>query len=299
MNFAACGPEPQAWHPFTNAVAYERLMGRWSRAAGSVFLEWLEVPPARRWLEVGCGTGVFTQLIEQKCAPSALVAVDTARPLLAHARRRSAAPTTRYMLADAQALPFPRASFEVIVSALAVNFIPERLRAVREMHRVSRADGIIAGYVWDFAAQRSPSWPLRNALAELGRAVPMVTGAADSTLDALQALWKSAGCDRIAVRTIEVTEAFPDFKSFWRAQVSQAGPVAEAVRRITHAERRRLIGSLRERLAQRQDGPVAYSSRANAVAGHAYTGPSWPSARRLPIQLDDSGPIGDSKTAMP
>jgi hypothetical protein len=29
---------------FTDGQAYERLMGRWSRAAGEVFLDWLSLP---------------------------------------------------------------------------------------------------------------------------------------------------------------------------------------------------------------------------------------------------------------
>jgi ubiquinone/menaquinone biosynthesis C-methylase UbiE len=45
---------------FDDAAAYEAFMGRWSRSAGDVFLEWMAPPKNARWLDVGCGTGVFT-----------------------------------------------------------------------------------------------------------------------------------------------------------------------------------------------------------------------------------------------
>ena len=53
-------------------------MGRWSRAAGAVFLSWLTPPSGARWLDVGCGTGVFTELVLDTCEPSSMVAVDPA-----------------------------------------------------------------------------------------------------------------------------------------------------------------------------------------------------------------------------
>ena len=37
---------------FTDGAAYERLMGRWSRLVGEIFIEWLDVPPGLRWLDL-------------------------------------------------------------------------------------------------------------------------------------------------------------------------------------------------------------------------------------------------------
>ena len=43
--------------------SYDRFMGRWSRTAGAEFLEWLAPPMGVRWLDIGCGTGLFTNLV--------------------------------------------------------------------------------------------------------------------------------------------------------------------------------------------------------------------------------------------
>jgi len=48
---------------FSDGAAYELFMGRWSRAVGAIFLEWVAPPKGARWLDIGCGTGVFTELV--------------------------------------------------------------------------------------------------------------------------------------------------------------------------------------------------------------------------------------------
>lgn len=48
--------------PFNDGNAYDRYMGRWSRAIGEKFLAWLAAPANRQWLDVGCGTGAFTDI---------------------------------------------------------------------------------------------------------------------------------------------------------------------------------------------------------------------------------------------
>ena len=54
---------------FSDGAAYERLMGRWSHRAGDVFLDWIEAPKNLRWLDIGCGTGAFTEQVIRDCAP--------------------------------------------------------------------------------------------------------------------------------------------------------------------------------------------------------------------------------------
>ena len=149
---------------FDDSAGYERLMGRWSRAVGRIFLDWVSPPQGARWLEIGCGTGVFTELALEKCSPSVLSAIDPAKTQIDHAKQR---PTTRladFQVADAIAVPFPNASFDVIVAALVINFISDRPRALAEMRRVARRGAMVAGYVWDFAEELSPTGPFRCGL---------------------------------------------------------------------------------------------------------------------------------------
>ena len=78
----------QADKLFTDGEAYERLMGRWSRLVGEVFLGWLDFPKNLRWLDVGCGNGAFTEELIAHCAPAAVIAIDPSDDQLAYARTR-------------------------------------------------------------------------------------------------------------------------------------------------------------------------------------------------------------------
>jgi SAM-dependent methyltransferase len=98
---------------FTDGQAYERLMGRWSRAAGEIFLQWLSLPKGLSWLDVGCGTGAFTELVIDRCAPSNITAIDPAEDQIAYARNQPAASRAMFRTGDAQLLPFADREFEV------------------------------------------------------------------------------------------------------------------------------------------------------------------------------------------
>ncbi len=42
---------------FTDRMAYERLMGRWSRLVGEIFLDWIGVPKNLRWIALAWASG--------------------------------------------------------------------------------------------------------------------------------------------------------------------------------------------------------------------------------------------------
>ena len=115
------------------------LSGSWGRAAGAIFLDWLAPPTDAHWLDIGCGTGLFTELILDTRSPATVFAIDQAEAQIEHARRKPAAQRANSNVGDAQALPFPDSTFDVVVSALVINFIPDRPRALSEMRRVARS----------------------------------------------------------------------------------------------------------------------------------------------------------------
>jgi SAM-dependent methyltransferase len=250
---------------FDDAAAYEAFMGRWSRAAGNIFLDWIAPPKNVRWLDVGCGTGVFTKLIVDTASPAAVSAVDPTQVQIEHARHQMVGQRADFQIANAQALPFPDNAFDVVVAALAINFIPDRLKALAEMRRVGRAGGTVAAYVWDFAGERSPGSLLRIGLQAIGIELADLPGATDSGLDSLQSLFGGAGFDEITTKTIDVTMPFANFDELWRAQTLNFGPRGKIVAALSEAERARLIDKVRARLPASADGSVVYSARAHAI----------------------------------
>ena len=254
---------------FDDGEAYERFMGRWSRSVGAVFLDWLAPPKDARWLDVGCGTGVFTELVLNTCSPATMTAVDPAPAQIEHAHKLPVAQRAEFRVADSQSLPFPDGAFDVVASALVINFIPDRPQALREMRRVARPGGVVAGYVWDFVAERAAASPLRDGLRRIGIEPPPNAGAADSTLDALNSLFARAGFADIATRAIDVRGTFPDFDDLWRSQTPSFSPVTKVIASLPDADRARLIETVRAGLPAGPDGSISYPARANAIKARA------------------------------
>jgi SAM-dependent methyltransferase len=250
---------------FSDGAAYERFMGRWTQAAGTIFLDWVAPPTGARWLDIGCGTGVFTELVVDTCSPATVVAVDPSEPQIELARKKSIAQRTDFRVADAQTLPFSDGAFDVVVSALVINFIPDRPRALAEMRRVCHPGGVIASYVWDFAAQRSPNSPIRFGLNQVGAKPPPAPGTEDSRLEALTSLFAGGKLTDIATKTIDVTMSFPDFNDFWQSQAPSYSPTGKMIAALSQTDREKVIASVRARLAAGADGSITYSARANAI----------------------------------
>jgi ubiquinone/menaquinone biosynthesis C-methylase UbiE len=135
--------------------AYEQYVGRWSRRVAEVFLDWLEVPAGRSWLDVGCGTGALSATILQRMRPGCVLGLDSSADFLAHARKQAQDRRAAFDLGDAQALPFGDGQFDAAVSGLVLNFVADPERMVAEMRRVVRPGGTVALYVWTTPARCS------------------------------------------------------------------------------------------------------------------------------------------------
>ena len=250
---------------FDDSAAYERFMGRWSRAVAPSFLEWLGARPRARWLDVGCGTGILAETLLELCSPASVHAVDPAPGQVKAARRGPVGRRAAFQVADARKLPFADASFDVVASALVINFIPERPPALAEMRRVARAGGLVAAYVWDFADELSPSGPLRRAMRRFGAEVPAIPGFEASRVEALRALFHGAGLEGIETRTIDVCLAYADFNDFWRAQTPGYAPTTKIIAAMKASERTRLMHVVQSALPAGPNGSIEYCARANAI----------------------------------
>jgi len=254
-------------YDFSDGAAYERFMGRWSRKVGKAFLTWLQPPRGAHWLDVGCGTGILTQLISASFTPASVIAVDPAQSQIAHARGASTQTKADFRLADAQELPFPDESFDVVASSLVLNFVPNRERAMCEMRRVARPGGLVAVCVWDFAAELSPSGPLRRAMRRIGIAPPPIPGADTSTLAALTDLCENARLKGVTATAIEVTVSYPSIEDFWLSQTPKYAPTTKLVDAMSWTDRQALKEAVHAAL-QAVPGGIGYPARANAIKGH-------------------------------
>jgi len=98
---------------FTDGTGYEKFMGQWSRIAGRLFLGWLSLPRGLRWLDVGCGTGAFTEIIQQSSDASEIIAIDPSAAQVSYAQSRTNAEGIEFRVADARTMPFENGRFDV------------------------------------------------------------------------------------------------------------------------------------------------------------------------------------------
>ena len=252
---------------FTDGGAYERLMGRFTRAAGEIFLDWLALPKGLSWIDVGCGTGAFTQVLSNRCAPSRVEAVDPAEAQIAYARTTPAAKGVNFRIGDAQSLPFGNAEFDAAVMALVITFVPDPAKAVAELKRVTKPGGTIGAYMWDFFNNGSPRQRLSDAVERIGFQVHHPAGYAYSHIDAMEGFFRSAGLADIESRVIEVDVTYADFNTYWIAQTELVNDVVQKIREMSAAEVERLKADLRATLPKDKNGRIAYKASANAVKG--------------------------------
>lgn len=103
---------------------YETPRGRWiGQREVALVLGELQPRPGESLLDVGCGTGFFTRALASAIG-GPVTGVDINPEWVAYARRRSLTDVS-YEVADARALPYAAASFDLVVSIAALCFIEE------------------------------------------------------------------------------------------------------------------------------------------------------------------------------
>jgi SAM-dependent methyltransferase len=259
----------QTQNLFNDGKAYERLMGRWSMLAGAKFLDWLDPPKGLRWIDVGCGNGAFTEILIAKTAPGAVTGVDPSDGQLAYARTRPGAKFAQFRVADAQSLPFADNSFDAGSMALVITFIPDPVKAAKEMARVVKPGGWVATYMWDFPGGGFPIRPIAEAAKSLGLGEPVRPNVNASRRDDMRAIWQQAGITSLDMEVIRIQVAFSSFDDFWESNSVPVGPAGKALADLPPVEKERLKTHVRGRLPIAGDGSIAYEAFANAVKGRA------------------------------
>lgn len=113
-----------------------RRRGAWIGRTEAALLDALiGLRPGESLLDVGCGTGYFTQALSANAFWT--VGADRDLAMLHHAARHRDGALT-WLVADGQGLPFADRAFDVVISVTALCFIQDERRAVAEFMRVAR-----------------------------------------------------------------------------------------------------------------------------------------------------------------
>jgi len=203
---------------WTCGPAYDEWMGRWSALLAGEFLAWLASAPGLRWLDVCCGSGILSLAIAERCAPASVKGVDFSEPQLAHARNRRSHPRITYESGDATALPFDDRAFDAAVSGLGLNFVPDPVRAISEMRRVTAPGGVVAGYVWDYsggACFLREFWDAALAVDPASASFDQGARFALCAPEKLEAAFEAARLRECEVRPLDIITCFESFERYW------------------------------------------------------------------------------------
>ena len=255
-----------AWSAGDN---YDAYMGRWSKKMAARFLAWLNADENLDWLDVGCGTGALSSAVLSCCNPRSLIGVEQSAGFVATAQRNITDERAKFEVGDAQALPLEDHSRGIVASALVLNFVPDKPKALSEMKRVVRPGGTVAFYVWDY-----PGGGMGFMRAFWNAAISLDPGASDfaegkrfpfCTPAGLTELASNAGLRSVECTAIEIPTIFNDFDDFWRPFTLGAGPAPGYCVSLPDEAREKLRVKLSDELPRQDNGAIALNARAWAI----------------------------------
>jgi ubiquinone/menaquinone biosynthesis C-methylase UbiE len=165
-DFAAIKSKQQA----TWASGDYSIIGTTLQIVAESLAEAIDLRAGERVLDVAAGNGNATLAAARRF--TAVTSTDYVPALLEKGKARAAAEgvDVAFQVADAEALPFPDASFDVALSTFGVMFTPQHARSAREMLRVVRAGGRIGLASW------TPEGFIGQLFKVLGAHVPPPAG---------------------------------------------------------------------------------------------------------------------------
>jgi SAM-dependent methyltransferase len=264
---------------WSSGSAYERYMGRWSRAVAAGFVTWLNLPSGLRWLDIGCGTGALTATILARAEPANVLGSDPSEEFVAAAGYHLGDPRAQFVVGDAIALPPGGA--DVIVSGLVINFLSDPSETLQAW-RSTAAQGTVAAYVWDYAEGMQMLryfWDAAVALDSTATALDEARRFPVCQPNRLEDLWRRAGFADVTSAPITITTDFADFGDYWEPFLGGQGPAPGYVASLTEPARVALREGLRAVLPVAPEGTITLTARAWAVRGSA---PSSPPSMRSP-----------------
>ena len=146
------------------------VVGTTLQIVGEELCEALDLRSGQKVLDVAAGNGNASLAAARRWCD--VVATDYVPALLERARERAAAErlAIEFREADAEALPFPNASFDVVVSTFGVMFTPDQDRAAAELIRVCRHGGKIGLSNW------TPEGFIGQVFKTIGKHMPPPAG---------------------------------------------------------------------------------------------------------------------------
>jgi ubiquinone/menaquinone biosynthesis C-methylase UbiE len=255
-----------------SADGYEQLMGRWSRKLAPQLIDFAGLADGESVLDVGCGTGSLAFTLAENPRLGAISAIDFSPVFVEAANRRNTDRRVTIQQADACALPFEDNSFDRALSLLVLHFVPEAGKAVAEMRRVVRPDGVVAAAVWDHYGGMSGMrmmWDTVVMIDANARAMRHRYSFQPMTQPGeMKASFVGNGLVDVEETSLTIRMDYGSFADYWAPIAAGEGPLGKYVAGLDAEMRRRVDAAVRDAYeAGEPDGPRSFASVAWACRG--------------------------------
>ena len=129
------------------AATYDKRWAAYLHASLKMTQNVVATLPARRILDVACGTGLLLEILAKRPDEPELVGIDRVPAMLDEARRRLGQGVT-LLEGDAAMLPFDDAVFQLVVSTNALHYFPDPDAVLHEIRRVISPSGNLVFTDW-------------------------------------------------------------------------------------------------------------------------------------------------------
>lgn len=248
--------------PFdVDGVAYDRFMGRYSRALAAAFADFADVGPGQRVLDVGCGPGALTSELVARVGPASVSALDPSASFVDACADRH--PGVDVRLGGGEDLSFVDASFDRVLAQLVLHFVDDGEQVAREFRRVLRPTGVAAACVWDLQDGMELLRTFYDAASAVRADAPDERDLRFGRRGEIAELLSAEGFVDIAEGELVVSAVYADFDELWGSVLGGAGPVGAYCVSLGETER----SALRDELFNRLDEPSgAFTLQATAFA---------------------------------
>jgi ubiquinone/menaquinone biosynthesis C-methylase UbiE len=114
----------------------------------NILLRDLKIPESPTILDVGCGTGISTfEVMKRARREGRFYGIDISEKMIEKARKKAAEgghTCFEFSKGDAEKLEFPDSKFDLVISNAVLHWVPNKLQALKEMHRVLKPNGMVA-----------------------------------------------------------------------------------------------------------------------------------------------------------
>lgn len=231
--------------------SYDAFMGRYSLPLADAFQEVIGLRPGQRVLDVGCGPGALTGVLEDRLGAACVSACDPSPSFVEACARRH--PGVGVRQAAAESLPYLDGEFEAVLAQLVLHFVADPAAAAAEISRVLRPGGVFAASVWDFAEGMEMLRVFWDAALALDPAAPdEASTMAFGREGELATFLDSTGFVDVVEGTLVVRSTYAGFEELWAGFCSGVGPAGTYCVSRSPEARKALEEELHRRLGVQQ-----------------------------------------------